>query len=249
MRRTRDGSVGTDVNGGSPYLAVAPSITHLIESHALADAVSVWRPWPAGGSAAASAAEILDGLVQVPEASWESSRWRLSESVAASTAKAGTARIRGVVCASGPGTRSATVRSSGLSRIGERDLDTSGCGCPNRRGQARGLTTSYLHTLVQVCAWPRHAPAYARMVEAEHVRCGLQRAAERLVQTVHDVPSAPRPDGAGRGRRTRRGRGRRCELLPSARRRPAPHPRTGTSHRARPHRGHEIHSIATLRNL
>ncbi|MGW2050956.1 hypothetical protein ACWCPF_38205 [Streptomyces sp. NPDC001858] len=77
-----DGSVGTDVNGSSPYLPVAPSITHLIESHALTDAVSVWRPWPAGGSAAASAAETLDGLVQVTEASWESSRWRLSESVA-----------------------------------------------------------------------------------------------------------------------------------------------------------------------
>ncbi|MEV7525930.1 hypothetical protein [Streptomyces sp. NPDC091371] len=56
-------------------------MTHLIESHALTDAVSVWRPWPAGGSAA-SAAEILDGLVHIPEASWESSRWRLSDSVA-----------------------------------------------------------------------------------------------------------------------------------------------------------------------
>ncbi|KOY54014.1 hypothetical protein ADK59_32370 [Streptomyces sp. XY332] len=76
-----DGSVGTDVNGSGPYLPVAPSMSHLIESHALTDAVSDWRPWPAGGSAA-SAAEILDGLVQVPEASWESSRWRLSESVA-----------------------------------------------------------------------------------------------------------------------------------------------------------------------
>ncbi|WP_371634668.1 hypothetical protein OG988_01145 [Streptomyces zaomyceticus] len=77
-----DGSVGTDVNGSSPYLPVAPSITRLIESHALTDAVSVWWPWPAGGSAAASAAEVLDGLVHVPEDSWESSRWRLSESVA-----------------------------------------------------------------------------------------------------------------------------------------------------------------------
>ncbi|MFI5751058.1 DnaB-like helicase N-terminal domain-containing protein [Streptomyces sp. NPDC051644] len=60
------------------------------------------------------------------------------------------------------------------------------------REQARGLTASYLHTLVQVCPWPRHAPAYARMVEAEHARRRLQRAAERLVQTVHDA-SLPHP--------------------------------------------------------
>ncbi|MFD7880236.1 hypothetical protein ACFV5G_40250 [Streptomyces sp. NPDC059766] len=77
-----DGSVGTDVDGGSPYLPLAPSITHLIESHALTDAVSGWRPWPACGSTAASAAELLHGLVEVPEASWQTSRWRLSESVA-----------------------------------------------------------------------------------------------------------------------------------------------------------------------
>lgn len=60
------------------------------------------------------------------------------------------------------------------------------------RGQARGLTASYLHTLVQVCPWPRHASAYARMVEAEHARRRLRAAAERLVQTVHDV-SLPNP--------------------------------------------------------
>ncbi|MDX3244883.1 DnaB-like helicase N-terminal domain-containing protein [Streptomyces sp. ME18-1-4] len=60
------------------------------------------------------------------------------------------------------------------------------------REQARGLTASYLHTLVQVCPWPRHAPAYARMVEAEHARRRLQTAAERLLQTVHDA-SHPHP--------------------------------------------------------
>lgn len=59
------------------------------------------------------------------------------------------------------------------------------------REQARGLTASYIHTLVQVCPWPSHAPAYARMVEAEHAR-RLQTAAERLVHTVHDV-SLPHP--------------------------------------------------------
>ncbi|MFF0698053.1 DnaB-like helicase N-terminal domain-containing protein [Streptomyces tendae] len=58
--------------------------------------------------------------------------------------------------------------------------------------QARGLTASYLHTLVQVCPWPRHAPAYARMVEAEHARRRLHTAAERLVHTVHDA-SLPHP--------------------------------------------------------
>ncbi|MGW2137710.1 DnaB-like helicase N-terminal domain-containing protein [Streptomyces sp. NPDC001773] len=60
------------------------------------------------------------------------------------------------------------------------------------REQARGLTASYLHTLIQVCPWPRHAPAYARMVEAEHARRRLQTAAEHLIQTVHDA-SLPHP--------------------------------------------------------
>ncbi|MGW7047838.1 DnaB-like helicase N-terminal domain-containing protein [Streptomyces avermitilis] len=60
------------------------------------------------------------------------------------------------------------------------------------REQARGLTASYLHALVQVCPWPRHAAAYARMVEAEHARRRLQAAAERLVPTVQDI-SLPHP--------------------------------------------------------
>ncbi|MFF8380187.1 hypothetical protein ACF07V_29110 [Streptomyces sp. NPDC015661] len=76
-----DGSVGTDVDGGSPFLPVAPSLPHLIESHALTDAVATWRPWPMD-SLSTSAIELLDGLVEVPEASWGSSRWRLSDSVA-----------------------------------------------------------------------------------------------------------------------------------------------------------------------
>ncbi|MEU0844042.1 DnaB-like helicase N-terminal domain-containing protein [Streptomyces sp. NPDC005962] len=58
--------------------------------------------------------------------------------------------------------------------------------------QARGLTASYLHNLIQPCLWPAHAPAYARMVEAEHARRRLQTAAERLVQTAHDA-SLPQP--------------------------------------------------------
>ncbi|MFD5256821.1 DnaB-like helicase N-terminal domain-containing protein [Streptomyces bobili] len=60
------------------------------------------------------------------------------------------------------------------------------------REQARGLTSPYLHTLVQVCPWPSHAPAYARMVEAEHARRRLQTAAEHLVHTAHD-DSLPLP--------------------------------------------------------
>ncbi|MFD4786538.1 DnaB-like helicase N-terminal domain-containing protein [Streptomyces sp. NPDC058459] len=60
------------------------------------------------------------------------------------------------------------------------------------QGQARGLTASDLHTLVQVCPWPSHAPAYARMIEAEHARRRLLTAAERLAQTVHDT-SLPHP--------------------------------------------------------
>ncbi|AXG80748.1 DnaB-like helicase N-terminal domain-containing protein [Streptomyces paludis] len=60
------------------------------------------------------------------------------------------------------------------------------------RRQARGLTASYLHALVQVCPWPSHAPAYARMVEAEHARRRLLTATGRLVQTVHDA-SLPHP--------------------------------------------------------
>lgn len=58
--------------------------------------------------------------------------------------------------------------------------------------QARALTASYLHALIQVCPWPRHAPAYARLVEAEHARRRLRKAAERLVHTVHDI-SLPDP--------------------------------------------------------
>ncbi|MFF0165462.1 DnaB-like helicase N-terminal domain-containing protein [Streptomyces prasinus] len=60
------------------------------------------------------------------------------------------------------------------------------------REQARGLTATYLHTLVQFCPRPSHAPAYARMVEAEHARRLLLTAAERLIHTVHDA-SLPLP--------------------------------------------------------
>ncbi|MEV4997415.1 DnaB-like helicase N-terminal domain-containing protein [Streptomyces niveus] len=55
------------------------------------------------------------------------------------------------------------------------------------REQTRGLTTTYLHHLIQCCPEPRHAPAYARIIEAEHSRRLLRDAAQRLVQTALDT--------------------------------------------------------------
>ncbi|MEU8482413.1 DnaB-like helicase N-terminal domain-containing protein [Streptomyces sp. NPDC048641] len=55
------------------------------------------------------------------------------------------------------------------------------------RPHAPGLTASYLHTLIQVCPWPQHAPTYARMIRADHARRMLLMHAERLVQTATDV--------------------------------------------------------------
>lgn len=53
--------------------------------------------------------------------------------------------------------------------------------------QTRGLTAAYLHHLIQCCPQPRHAPAYARIIEAEHSRRLLRRAANRLIQTTLDT--------------------------------------------------------------
>ncbi|MFE0087641.1 DnaB-like helicase N-terminal domain-containing protein [Streptomyces sp. NPDC058991] len=58
--------------------------------------------------------------------------------------------------------------------------------------QARGLMASYLHTLIQVCPWPQHAPAYARIIEAEHARRRLRAGGQRLAQTARDT-SLPHP--------------------------------------------------------
>jgi replicative DNA helicase len=60
------------------------------------------------------------------------------------------------------------------------------------REQARGLTASYLHSLIPLCPWPRHAPAYARMIEAEHARRRLRAGAQHLAQTARDI-SLPHP--------------------------------------------------------
>ncbi|MFD9288384.1 DnaB-like helicase N-terminal domain-containing protein [Streptomyces sp. NPDC060030] len=55
------------------------------------------------------------------------------------------------------------------------------------RAEACGLSAPYLHSLVQVCPLARHAPAYARMVEAEHCRRRLAAAAQRLTHTATDT--------------------------------------------------------------
>ncbi|MCM2579672.1 DnaB-like helicase N-terminal domain-containing protein [Streptomyces meridianus] len=60
------------------------------------------------------------------------------------------------------------------------------------REQAPGLTSAHLHLLVQSCPSPRHAPAYARIVESEHARRRLIRAAQRLARTARDT-SHPDP--------------------------------------------------------
>ncbi|MFE9407453.1 DnaB-like helicase N-terminal domain-containing protein [Streptomyces sp. NPDC006704] len=60
------------------------------------------------------------------------------------------------------------------------------------RPQAPGLTATYLHTLIQVCPWPKHAPAYARMVRADHARRMLRLQAEHLAQTSSDA-TLPNP--------------------------------------------------------
>ncbi|MEU5162276.1 DnaB-like helicase N-terminal domain-containing protein [Streptomyces sp. NPDC020875] len=52
------------------------------------------------------------------------------------------------------------------------------------RRDARVLTASYLHALVQACPAPEHAPAYARIVRADHARRTLRAQAERLVQAA-----------------------------------------------------------------
>ncbi|MBA2950244.1 DnaB-like helicase N-terminal domain-containing protein [Streptomyces himalayensis] len=60
------------------------------------------------------------------------------------------------------------------------------------RPNAPGLTASYLHTLIQVCPWPKHAPTYARMIRADHARRTLLMHAERLAQTSTDA-TLPNP--------------------------------------------------------
>ncbi|MFD9722240.1 hypothetical protein [Streptomyces sp. NPDC059072] len=103
-----DGSVGTDIDGGSPYLRIAPSLPHLIESHALTDTVATWKPWPMD-SLASPAIELLDGLVEVPEASWGSHGGGCRTPLPSWTTTAGTTRTRAVGCSSGLAKKQVTV--------------------------------------------------------------------------------------------------------------------------------------------
>jgi len=75
-----DGRVGVD-DGGGTFLEIAPSVLALIEAHALTDTVSTWDRTTADVDSFALA-EQLDGLVDVPEASGRTIRWRLSGNVA-----------------------------------------------------------------------------------------------------------------------------------------------------------------------
>ncbi|MGY4968322.1 DnaB-like helicase N-terminal domain-containing protein [Streptomyces nigrescens] len=60
------------------------------------------------------------------------------------------------------------------------------------RPEAPGLTASYLHTLIQVCPWPKHAATYATMIRAAHARRTLRMHAERLAQAATDT-TLPNP--------------------------------------------------------
>ncbi|MFJ2175885.1 DnaB-like helicase N-terminal domain-containing protein [Streptomyces sp. NPDC087851] len=60
------------------------------------------------------------------------------------------------------------------------------------REQTRGLTGPYLHTLISACPQPRHAAAYARMIEADHARRTLRGQAQHLAQTATN-PALPHP--------------------------------------------------------
>ncbi|MFD9715775.1 DnaB-like helicase N-terminal domain-containing protein [Streptomyces sp. NPDC059076] len=60
------------------------------------------------------------------------------------------------------------------------------------RPTARGLTASYLHTLIRTCPDPEHAPAYAQIVLSEHARRTLRTHAKHLAQTA-TTPIEPEP--------------------------------------------------------
>ncbi|MFE5097091.1 DnaB-like helicase N-terminal domain-containing protein [Streptomyces sp. NPDC056638] len=60
------------------------------------------------------------------------------------------------------------------------------------RPEAPGLTVSYLHALVQVSRWTKHAGAYALMIRADHARRTLKVRAEQLARTATDI-TLPNP--------------------------------------------------------
>ncbi len=56
----------------------------------------------------------------------------------------------------------------------------------------QGLDASYLHALIALCPRTTHATAYARIVQADHVRRTLRERAQRLAHTATDA-TLPRP--------------------------------------------------------
>jgi replicative DNA helicase len=58
--------------------------------------------------------------------------------------------------------------------------------------QVRGLTTSYVYSLLSACPTPEHAATYAHMVRADHTRRILHAHAERLALATTD-PTLPHP--------------------------------------------------------
>ncbi|RPF43729.1 hypothetical protein EDD96_0238 [Streptomyces sp. Ag109_G2-6] len=75
-----DGRVGVEAGDGV-FREIASSTTHLIESHAVMDAVAGWDPWPIEADGHAVAGR-LDGLTEVAEASGPMLGWRMSDVVA-----------------------------------------------------------------------------------------------------------------------------------------------------------------------
>lgn len=76
-----DGRAGVD-DGGGQFLEIAPSITAVIESHALTDMLSAWNRCTSLTIDAFALAQQLSGLTTVPEASGPTTRWRISDTVA-----------------------------------------------------------------------------------------------------------------------------------------------------------------------
>ncbi|MEV0459578.1 hypothetical protein [Catellatospora methionotrophica] len=77
-----DGRVGVTI--GEPFMEIAPSVYHLIESHAVLDQVASWQSGfvQAAGSDWVALVDRLDGLSEVAEASGPCARWLLGENVA-----------------------------------------------------------------------------------------------------------------------------------------------------------------------
>ncbi|MGK5554740.1 hypothetical protein ACSNOI_24295 [Actinomadura kijaniata] len=81
-----DGRVG--VSDGGAFIEVASSVVQLIEGHAVMDLVASWDPWPGRleawvpNTAWTSAADRIEGLVPVAEASGRCDTWLLSDHVA-----------------------------------------------------------------------------------------------------------------------------------------------------------------------